>query len=325
MGFLRQFLRYQQVCIQCHNNPDADTIAAAFGLYRYLTAHGVSASMFYGGEQVVKKNCTRLMIRECGIPLEHRRQLPEEPELLLLADCQYRQGNVECFPAGTVAIVDHHIRVVEENERYLIKSNYQSCSAVVWELLREEGYPVEQDEALSVALLYGLYTDTSGFSDLYHGADMAMRTALFAEQPLFDRLTKSNLSLAELLVASEAMYHHYFDVERRMAIVEALKCDQTVLGTIGDFMIQVDAIDLSFAYTRADTGYQISLRSCREDLPANEAAAFLCREIGSGGGHRKKAGGRIQREKVQALYGEKQFFDVVNDLLCQYIDQKCGT
>ena len=45
------------------------------------------------------------------------------------------------------------------------------------------------------------------------------------------------MTVAELLVASDAMYNHYFDVDRRFAIVGVLKCEQTVLGIIGDFMI----------------------------------------------------------------------------------------
>ena len=30
MGFLQRFLKYSKICIQCHNNPDADAIAAFF-------------------------------------------------------------------------------------------------------------------------------------------------------------------------------------------------------------------------------------------------------------------------------------------------------
>lgn len=149
---------------------------------------------------------------------------------------------------------------------------------------------------------------------------MDIRTALFAEQPLFDRLAKSCMSVAELLIASDAMPNHYFDPERRFAVVEALSCDQSVLGIIGDFMIQVDAVNLSFTYTENDIGYQISLRSCHEGLPANQIAAWVCDGIG-GGGHRKKAGGRIILDKMRQLYGERSIFDVVNLRLCQYMDE----
>ena len=320
MGFLQQLLSYKKIYIQCHNNPDADTLASAFGIYRYLTAHNVTASIIYGGPQQIKKICLKMMIHECGIPIQYVHNISDF-DLLLLADCQYGQGNVETFPADEVAVIDHHIQVVDDHEHYLIKSSYQSCSTLIWELLLEEGYPLKEDQNLVVALLYGLYTDTSCYADLYNPVDTAMRLDLFADQPLFERLAKASMSVAELMIASDAMLHHYFDVERRFAIVEALTCDQTVLGIIGDFMIQVDVVFLSFTYTETGNGYQISLRTCHESLPANKIAAYVCEGIGGGGGHTKKAGGRILKELMQQKYGEKSIFEVVNLLLCRYIDE----
>lgn len=67
--------------------------------------------------------------------------------------------------------------------------------------------------------------------------------------------------------------------------------------------------------------YQISIRSCHEKFPANEIAKYLCRDIGNGGGHRNKAGGQIQREKMQSKYGQKEIIEVINDLICQYISE----
>lgn len=322
MGFLQRFLTYKKICIQCHNNPDADTIASAFGIYRYLTAHNIEAAIVYGGLQKIKKLCLKMMLDKCHIPIQYVHSISDSNfDLLFLVDCQYGQGNAEKFESDEIAIIDHHIQMVDVHENYLIKSSYQSCSTLIWELLREEGYDVKEDQELSVALLYGLYTDTSCYADLYSPVDTNMRTELFADQPLFERLAKASMSIAELMIVSDAMFHHYFDVERHFTIVEALTCDQTVLGIIGDFMIQVDVVFLSFTCTEANNGYQISLRTCHENLPANKIAAYLCEGIGNGGGHAKKAGGRILKEKMQEKYGEKSIFDVINQLLCQYIDE----
>lgn len=324
MGFLQQLLSYPRICIQCHNNPDADAVASSFGLYRYLTAHGVDAFIVYGGPLPIKKSGMKMLVRECGIPIRHTHD-PGPFDLLLLADCQRGQGNVESFPAQHFAVIDHHVPMLEPGENILIKHTYQSCSTIVWELLKEEGYPLENDPELKVALLYGLYTDTSCFADLYSRIDNEMRLELFEDQALFNQLVKSNLTVAELMVASDAMHNHYFDVERRFAIVEALRCDQIVLGIIGDFMIQVDVVSMSFAYTESGAGYRISLRTCHEQLEANRIAAFLCEGIGSGGGHLRKAGGYIQKDRMEAKYGHRPIFDVVNELLCRYIDEHIPT
>ena len=321
MGYLTKLLKYKKICIQCHNNPDSDTIASAFGVYRYLQKHGIEASIIYGGQEEIKKNALLTMITECGIPVSYTQILPE-CDLLLLVDCQYGQANTTIFPMENIMIIDHHIKVVDEKEEYLIKSDYQSCSTIVYELLLEEGYDVKTDEALAIAFLYGLYIDTSCFDDLYRNADKTMKEDLFHEQPLLERLMKSSMSVAELLIASDAMFHHYLDIEKRFAIVEALKCEQAVLGIIGDFVIRTDVIYLSFAYTEAGSGYKISIRSCHEDYLANEIAAYVCRDIGNGGGHKKKAGGYIELEKMENKYGKQPIFDVINALLCEYITCK---
>ncbi|MDO4531243.1 MAG: DHH family phosphoesterase [Bacillota bacterium] len=319
MGFLRKLLSYKKVCIQCHDNPDADAVGSAFGVYRYLQANGIEADIVYGGTQRIKKNSLKTMIRECGIPVRHVESISDF-DLLLTIDCQYGEGNVQKFPAEKVMIIDHHIQARELDCDYMICSVFHSCAALVYKMLKEEGYPVKEDQGLVVSLLFGLYTDTAGFADLFHAEDIILRTELYEEQPLFDRLTKMNMSVAELMIASDAMYHHYLDIERGFALVGALKCDQSVLGIIGDFMIQVDMVLLSLVYTQANTGYQLSMRTCHEGLRANEIMAYLCDGIGSGGGHARKAGGRIWQKKMEEKYGTSEIGEIMEKLLSEYID-----
>ena len=320
MGFLQSLLQYQNICIQCHNNPDPDTIASAFGIYSYLKSHTINARMVYGGPQMIEKSNLKLMLNKCNINLEYTHNI-FKPELLLLVDCQYAQGNVEKFEADNIMIIDHHIPVVDITDNCFIDSSYQSCSTIIWNLLSEENFPFKEYPELIVALLYGLYTDTACFADLYNHNDLTMKNQLYHKQPLFEQLTKSNMSLAEFMISTDALHNHYFDIDKRFAIVDVLKCDQSVLGIIGDFIIQVDLVLLSFAYTENDISYQISLRSCHPNLPANTIAEYICDGIGSGGGHVNKAGGRIIKDKLHEKYGQQNIFSIINTLLCRYMDE----
>ncbi|MEG1558451.1 MAG: hypothetical protein RR368_08445, partial [Oscillospiraceae bacterium] len=96
---------------------------------------------------------------------------------------------------------------------------------------------------------------------------------------------------------------------------------QAILGIIGDFMIQVDVISVNFCYTAVADGYQISIRSCDDRIPANLLAAFVCKEIGAGGGHAKKAGGRISAERFAEKYGAVDLLEFVNQKMCEFIDR----
>ena len=68
-------------------------------------------------------------------------------------------------------------------------------------------------------------------------------------------------------------------------------------------------------------GYQISVRSCTDKVHANKLAAYLCRDIGSGGGHLKKAGGRISGKRVKEKYGNRDFKEIIHQLMCEFIDK----
>lgn len=65
---------------------------------------------------------------------------------------------------------------------------------------------------------------------------MQMRRALVGEFPLFERLIKSNMTVAELMIASDVMQDHYSEPKKRYAIVSAIRCDQSVLGVIGYYI-----------------------------------------------------------------------------------------
>lgn len=310
MSFLQQFLEYESICIQCHNNPDPDTLAAALGVYTYLTEYGVKAQIIYGGSEKVKKKNLKYMIEECQIPITYVSQLPQT-QLLLLVDCQYGQGNVQMFPAPEVAQIDHHPKRQNAIEKELVDTSYQSCSTMIWELLEQEGYPVAQNQKLCIALQYGLYTDTASYSDLYKKHDVAMREALGEEYAQLEWLKKSCMTVAELMIAGDALHNFYFDTEKRFVVIPAVHCQQAVLGMIGDMAIQVDIARISVAYTDAGNGYQLSIRSCDRKVPANDVMEYICEKIGSGGGHADKAGGRISHDNLQKVYGNMDIEDVI--------------
>ena len=40
---LKELLKYDDIVIQCHDNPDADTIASGYAVYCFLKAYGKEA------------------------------------------------------------------------------------------------------------------------------------------------------------------------------------------------------------------------------------------------------------------------------------------
>lgn len=323
-GFLRRLLAYENIVIQCHDNPDSDALASGLAVCRYLQSKGKDAEFIYSGHKPIDKSNMKYMIHECQIPVHYIKNQEEIgiPDVLVTVDCQYGQANVTRFEAEHVMIIDHHLQVVEADENYLIKSDYQSCSTILYELLLEEGYDVQGDELLKIALYYGLYIDTSSFHDIYHPEDIEMKRRLDIKSPILTRLMNSTMNTAELMIACDALYNHSMNLENRFIIVSALQCDQSILGIIGDLVIQVDICLLCLTFSMSDMNYQFSIRCCNDAWKASEVAAFISKDIGSGGGHARKAGGKISKKTFESIYPGRNMEDYLDERLCAYIQEK---
>ena len=95
---LSDFLKYDDIVVQCHDNPDADALASGFGIYEYLKAHGKEVRFIYSGRFKVSKSNLTFFILTLNIPIEFVTELDHEPELLITSDCFYGEGNVKQFP-----------------------------------------------------------------------------------------------------------------------------------------------------------------------------------------------------------------------------------
>lgn len=298
---LSALLAYDNIVIQCHDNPDADAIACGYGIYLYLKSKGKEPRLVYGGHNVIRKTNLVMLIRDLKIPIEHVDYL-HRPELLVMVDCQYRAGNSAVFEADNIAVIDHHRISTELPKLSIVRSNLGACSTLVWNLLKREGFDVQGNRPLSTALYYGLYTDTGSFTEIVHPLDKDLRDEADFDPAIMRKLRNANLSLEELEVAGAALLHTDYMEEYRAAIVKVGQCDPNILGLISDLILEVDAIDICVAFNLQPEGVKFSVRSCVKEVKASELAVELCKGIGSGGGHLEKAGGLIPMELMTQEY-----------------------
>lgn len=320
---LKDFLAFDPVVVQCHDNPDADTIASGFGVYTYLKNHGKEVRLIYGGQFQIRKSNLLMMVAELKIPIEHVVKL-DPPQLLVTVDCQYGEGNVTRFEAEEVAVIDHHHVAVTLPGMSEVRNNLGSCSTLVRELLWQEGIDINENLQLATALYYGLLTDTNNFTEISHPMDRDLRDDAVFERSLITRLRNANLSLEELEIAGLALQGYDYNKTYRYALVEANPCDPNILGMISDLILEVDSVDTCLVYSVLPGGIKISVRSCVKEVKAYELAEFITEGIGSGGGHLEKAGGFIQTdllEKTAVTYvGEQNINGYLKWRLDDYFD-----
>ncbi|MCL2355966.1 MAG: DHH family phosphoesterase [Defluviitaleaceae bacterium] len=287
----------ENIVIQCHDNPDADALASAFALYTYFENAGNKARIIYSGKFEISKPNLLEMLVQLEIPAEFVKP-PANFPFLIVTDAQYGAGNVTRFDAEKICVIDHHMEEKTERDTGVINSALGSCSTLVWDLLRKENFPFDKFPNVSSALYFGLFTDTGGLSEIYHPLDRDMRDTLVYNRGLIKRLQNTNVSLAELALAGNALNNFVKNDEHRFAIFKAEPCDPNILGFISDLALQVDGIDTCIVYNVLPDGAKLSIRCCARDVMASDFAGFLTRGVGSGGGHLDKAGGFCSRARV---------------------------
>lgn len=298
---LRELLKFDEIVVQCHDNPDADAIGSGFALYCYLKDQGKNVSLIYGGTSRIRKSNLMLMLQMLQIPIKFCDSM-EAPELLVTVDCRYGEGNVTHFPARNIAVIDHHRVNGALPELAEVRSNLGSCSTLLWEMLKQEGYDVNANKNLATAMYYGLYTDTNELTEISHPLDMDLRDEAEFNPSIITRFRNANLSLEELDIAGAALLRSDYNEDYRFAVVKANACDPNILGIISDLVLAVDSVDTCMVFCVTEVGVKISVRSCIREVKASELAQAICEGIGSGGGHFVKAGGRINLDLLTREY-----------------------
>ena len=309
---------FNQIVIQCHDNPDADALASGFGLYLYYKSQGKDTKFIYRGFNRLQKSNLAIMLDELEIPVEYAPDYDDNPELLITVDCQYGQRNVSTTTAQNVAVIDHHQQTVELPALSEVRSNLGSASTLVWDMICREGDQAKELLSeypnLSTALYYGLYTDTNKLSEVSHPLDRDMLDDLYINRSLIVKMCNSNISLSELKITGKAILGYEYFKDNKYLVIEAEPCDPNILGVMSDFSLETAGVDVCLAYYESPNEIKFSVRSCIKEVHANELAAFVADGIGGGGGHIYKAGGSIRPEKIEGTKAG----DLLKERLAQY-------
>ncbi len=311
---LKELLKFDDIVIQCHDNPDADALSSGYALYWYFKHHGKKVRFIYRGRNPVNKSNLRIMIDELNVPVSYEPDFSEKPKLLITVDCQYGQKNVTTTEASNVAVIDHHNFVTEPACPFEIRNKLGSCATLVWDMMKNEGITVDDEPLLSTALYYGLYTDTNHLSEVSHPLDRDMIDELSVQKSVITKMNNSNISMDELLIVGRAILKNEYDEDNKLLILKTEACDPNILGVVSDFSMETDTVDVCVAYYIRPEEVKFSVRSCIKEVHANELAAFIADGIGGGGGHIYKAGGMIRPEAIPEQ-GEQGIEELIDDLI----------
>jgi phosphoglycolate phosphatase len=313
---LSDLSNYKNIVLQMHNIPDADTISSAYVLQKFFEFKGCRAKMIYGGPAKITKPSLIMFIEAYGMEVEFVSELPANTDLLITVDCQYSAGNVQKFPCEKFAVIDHHIVEIPENEFIEVNPRLGSCATLVYAmLLREKSLGnlgnFLEDEKITTALYYGLFTDTNGLSEIRHPLDRDLADVNH-ERTLIKKLKNATITMPELQIISKALSK--YETIGNIGLFKAEPCDPNILGFSSDIAMQVDSLDACVLFSIIHSGIKLSIRSCSREIMANEFAAFLCEGCGSGGGNLEKAGGFLKNSEEYLVNRLKEYTEAFDKI-----------
>lgn len=316
---LSDLLKFKNIVIQCHDNPDADALASGYAIMWFFEQNHKKARFIYRGRNEIQKSNLQMMLKKLKVPVEYQPFVAEEPDLIITVDCQYGQKNVTASKAKQIAVIDHHQKVNEDYDpNYTcIRNDVGSCSTICWDLLKEEGLNPNDNKLLATALYYGLFSDTNRLSEVSHPLDRDMLDSLVINKGIINEMINSNISLEELKITGRAMINYEYHESNKYLLIEAEPCDPCILGIISDFALETENVDVCVAFFANHYEVKYSVRSCSKEIHADELAAYIAEDLGGGGGgHMLKAGGTISPD-----YLTKSPKETIAERLAMYYDR----
>lgn len=293
---IKLFRGRQRALVLTHDNPDPDSMAAAWALALVLTERvGVPAEIAYGG--IIGRAENAAFVKTLKIPINHVEDVDLSAfDLFAIVDTQQGVGNY-ALPESTVAdiVVDHHpVREEEITNPFAdVGGEYGATSTMLTEYVRAAR--IEPSPELATALYYGIKADTRDLGRQTRDPDVDCYLWLF---PRIDRDLLSQIEHPKLPMRYFRLYH--------AAIEKARIYSQAVITDLGDVyspdLVAEVAERLSFI---EDTKWSLAFGSFRSQLflslrvsDRRMNAGRLIRETcasfgGSAGGHGSMAGARL--------------------------------
>lgn len=303
-----RLIRGHKISIQTHNFPDPDAIGSAVGLQYFLKQFGIDSILLYDGK--IDKISTKKMVDYFNIEIfpVHVVENLSDSDYVITVDGQKNNSNFSDIIGDEVACIDHHPFVTDYEYRFVDHRPVGACSSIITDYYIKSG--VIPSEDVATALLYGIKNDTSNFQRGVTGLDIEAFQFLhkYANYQKLRSIENSTVELSDLR-AYGAAFENTVVYDRVGFAHINFDCPDALIAMVSDFILSLDAVDVSIIYADRNGGYKFSVRSEVDNVNAGKMINKALNGIGFGGGHPTMAGGLIPNEFVLKL-GDNHDFSI---------------
>ncbi len=291
----------RKVLIITHENPDPDSIAAAFGLkYIFRRTMGVSSIIAYGG--IIGRAENQSMVKLLDIDMVPLGGISTRNySVIAVVDCQPHTGNLPLAKGIKPNIlIDHHpLRKSSANAEFIdVRRGIGSTSTIIAQYIRLLG--IEMDKKVATALFYGIKSDTRDLGRQSTDADIRASVYLFPYtlQKKLARIEHPEMPKEYFIELCSVLNNAKIYGDVVVARVNMIGWPE-MIGEFADELIQMEGMRWCICYGRHNGSLLFSIRTTRSSHMAGVLAHKICHGIGKGGGHETFAAGKI--DLAQAL------------------------
>lgn len=293
---IKLFRGRQRALVLTHDNPDPDSMAAAWALATVLTERvGVPTEIAYGG--IIGRAENAAFVKTLKIPINHVEDVDLAAfDLFAVVDTQQGVGN-HALPDSTIAdiVIDHHpVREEEITNPFAdVGGEYGATSTMLTEYVRAAR--LEPTPELSTALYYGIKADTRDLGRQTSDPDVDCYLWLF---PRIDRELLSQIEHPKLPVRYFRLYHAAIEKARiyTTAVITDLGdvYSPDLVAEVAERLSFIEDTKWSLAFGSFRSQLFISLRVSDRRMNAGRLIRETCASFGgSAGGHGSMAGARL--------------------------------
>lgn len=299
----------ESLLVVCHDNPDPDSIASAFGLQRIAEFVGVDEiTVTYGGEISHQQN--RAMINTLDIELDHfdRVGLGEFDRIAFVDHSVPNRNNPIPSNTDLDIILDHH-SVTDVSAIYVDhRPSVGATATLVSKYLSE--LPLDLDERLATALLFAIHRETLGFTRGTTPAEHEMARYLhsMADHDTIQTLLDSVFTPETLSGIGEAIINREV---RGSCLVSSIgrTSERDTLPQAADYLLKLEGVSTTVVFGIIDDVVHLSARTRNPQLDIGALMDETFDDIGSAGGHSEMAGGQIPLGLFAAGHSNTEIVD----------------
>lgn len=286
---------YKHIAIITHDNPDPDAISSGWAIQRLLDKKLKIEAQLIGGGAIVRAE-NRHMMKLVDPPIELvNRFLPKMRTAIVLVDCgpEVAAHFLTSSKTEVVAVIDHHLVGEQPDVPFVdIRPQMAACVTIAADYLREQG--IKPGERLSTAMLYAIRTETCGNEYRHTRLDRSIITwlARYANPEWLAEIENAPLAQTYYGDLVLALQNTLLFGDTAFCVLPRAQ-GQEIVGEVADLLIRGDAIKRVFCGAAIAGDFYCSVRTEEDSDSAAELVKSTLGELGNGGGHGHRAGGKV--------------------------------